>query len=92
MIDLDTLIIRSDAVVSAPMGEDVAMMDMESGKYFVMAEVAANIWERLVEPVRPAVLCEVLTELYDVSPEQCRAEVLAFLETAHARGLVRIVA
>ena len=66
------------------MGEEVAMLDMESGKYFVLAEVAASIWERLSEPVRPA-------DLYEVSLEQCRAEVLAFLENAHAKGLVRIV-
>ncbi len=92
MIGLDTLLIRSDAVVSAPMGEDVAMMDMDSGKYFVLADVAASIWERLSEPVRPAVLCEALTEVYDVPMEQCRADVLAFLENAHAKGLVRIVA
>ncbi len=92
MIGLDTLLIRSDAVVSAPMGEEVAMMDMESGKYFVLAEVAASIWERLSEPVRPAVLCEALAEVYDVPMERCRAEVLAFLENAHDKGLVRIVA
>ena len=73
------------------MGEEVAMLDMESGKYFVLAEVAASIWERLSEPVRPAVLCAALTDLYEVSLEQCRAEVLAFLENAHAKGLVRIV-
>jgi hypothetical protein len=73
------------------MGEEVAMLDMESGKYFVLAEVAASIWERLSEPVRPAALCAALTELYEVSLEQCRAEVLAFLENAHAKGLVRIV-
>lgn len=92
MIDLETLLVRSDAVVSAPMGEEVAMMDMDTGKYFVMADVAASIWDRLSEPVRPAALCDTLTNLYEVSPEQCRAEVLAFLETAHAKGLVRIVA
>lgn len=92
MIELDTLVVRSDAVVSAPMGEDVAMMDMESGTYFVLAEVAASIWQRLSEPVRPAVLCAALTEIYDVPLDQCRADVLAFLKNAHARGLVRIVA
>ncbi len=67
------------------------MLDMESGKYFVLAEVAVSIWERLSEPVRPAALCAALTDLYEVSLEQCRAEVLAFLENAHAKGLVRIV-
>lgn len=91
MIELDTLLGRSDAVVSAAMGDEVAMMDMESGKYFVLAEVAASIWERLSQPVRPSALCSALTDVYDVAPEQCLTEVLAFLENAHTKGLVRIV-
>lgn len=91
MIDLGTLLVRSDGVVSAPMGDGMAMMDRESGEYFVLTEVAASIWERLAAPVLPSTLCAALADSYDVSPEQCRSEVLAFLESAHAKGLIRLV-
>jgi hypothetical protein len=91
VIDLDTLLVRSDGVVSAPMGDGMAMMDLESGQYFVLTEVAAEIWDRLAEPVPVSALCAALAGVYDVSPEQCRDEVLSFLETTHAKGLIRVV-
>lgn len=89
MITLETRVVRNDALVSAPMGSDVAMMDMDTGKYFVLHEVAAFLWERLAEPATPAELCAALTLRYDVTPERCQAEVLPFLQSAHDKGLLR---
>ena len=91
MITPDTPLVRNDSLVSAPMGSDVAMMDMESGKYFVLQEVAAFIWERLVQPATAAELCAALVQRYDVTAERCRAEVLPFLQNAHDKGLLRRV-
>jgi hypothetical protein len=91
MISPDTVLVRNETLVSAPMGSDVAMMDMDSGKYFVLHEVAAFVWERLAEPSTAAELCEALVGRYDVTVERCRAEVLPFLQNAHDKGLLRRV-
>ena len=90
VITSDTLLVRNEALVVAPMGEDVAMMDMGTGKYFVLHEVAAFIWERLANPATPAELCEALAQRYDVTAERCRADVLPFLQKAHDKGLLRL--
>ena len=71
------------------MGADVAMMDMDSGKYFVLHEVAAFVWEQLATPATPAELCSALVRRYDVTIERCRAEVMPFLQNAHDKGLIR---
>jgi hypothetical protein len=89
VITEETLLVRNDALVAAPMGTDVAMMDMDSGKYFVLHEVAAFIWERLASPATPAELCDALMQRYKVTAERCRADVLPFLQQAHDKGLVR---
>jgi hypothetical protein len=89
VITADTLLVRNHALVSAPMGSDVAMMDMDSGKYFVLQEVAAFVWSRLAEPSTAAELCAALVQRYDVTAERCRAEVLPFLQNAHDKGLLR---
>jgi hypothetical protein len=89
VITTDTLLVRNDALVAAPMGADVAMMDMDTGKYFVLHEVAAFIWERLASPATPAELCEALTQRYNVTAERCRADVMPFLQKAHDKGLLR---
>ena len=71
------------------MGSDVAMMDMDSGTYFVLQEVAAFVWTRLAEPSTAVELCAALVQRYDVTAERCRAEVLPFLQSAHDKGLLR---
>jgi hypothetical protein len=89
VITSDTRLVRNETLVAAPMGADVAMMDMDTGKYFVLHEVAAFIWERLASPATPAELCDALMQRYTVTAERCRADVLAFLEQAHGKGLLR---
>ena len=89
MIDFELPLVRSDRVLSAPLGEGTAILDMASEEYVVLSGVAAAIWERLSDPVSPSALCAALGEIYDVPAEQCRREVLGFLEQAHAKGLIR---
>ena len=89
MINPDTLLIRNDSLLTAPVGADTAMLDMDSGKYFVLQEVATFIWERLAQPSTAEELCSQLRERYDVSAERCQADVLAFLQKAHDKGLLR---
>lgn len=89
MITPDTLLIRNESLLTAPIGADTAMLDMDSGKYFVLQEVATFIWERLAQPSTPEELCAELRQRYEVTAERCRADVLAFLQKAHDKGLLR---
>jgi hypothetical protein len=85
----DTLLIRNESLLTAPIGADTAMLDMDSGKYFVLQEVATFIWERLAHPSTAEALCAELRRSFDVTAERCQADVLAFLQKAHDKGLLR---
>ena len=91
MISRDAVLVRTGDLVSAPMGDELAMMDMETGTYFVLDEIAAAIWEQLEQPTRVSALCSALQSRYDVSASQCEADVLPFLQNLHAKRLVRLV-
>ncbi|MBV8517043.1 MAG: PqqD family protein [Acidobacteria bacterium] len=91
MISRDAVVVRTGDLVSAPMGDELAMMDMETGTYFVLDEIAAAIWEQLEQPTRVSALCSTLENRYDVSASQCEADVLPFLQSLHAKRLVRLV-
>jgi hypothetical protein len=91
MIDRHALLERTGDLVTAPMGEDLAMMDVDSGTYYVLDHVAVFVWERLATPTSTAVLCDLLQQAYDVSPTQCEADVLPFLQKLHGKGLIRVV-
>ena len=84
------VLVRNDHHVSAPLGEALAMMDVDAGAYYVMDDVAATVWSRLAEPTKVAELLTTLQDSYDVEAERCEADVLPFLSQLHQRGLVRV--
>jgi hypothetical protein len=83
-----TIICRSDALLSNNLGDDVVMMDIELGAYYGLEGVAARIWEMTKKPVSVGVLCDNLEREYEVSREQCRAEVTQFLNDLINRKIV----
>lgn len=84
-----TVLERSADVFDAPIGERLAMMDLDRGSYFVLDEVAAFIWRRLEAPTAVRDVLAALQDEFDVDPGRCEAEVLPFLRRIEERGLVR---
>ena len=89
MITPATRVVRDPTLISASLGEEIAMLHIDSGRYYFLNEVGAAIWEHLVSPSTAADLCEALTSRYDVPRAQCEAEVLALLGTLLERQLIR---
>ena len=76
---------RTGDWLSAKVGDELVMMSAEQGHYIGLSEVGARIWELIAEPVELDELCRRLEREFDVSPETCRAEVRAFLDTLAAQ-------
>ena len=91
LINLDTLVTQADDVISAEIEDEIVMLRLESDAYYHTDDIGAEIWRRIAEPTTVRALCEQLLELYEVEPETCQADVLAFLQEAHSEGTVRIV-
>ena len=89
-LTLDTIIRRSDAMLSTNLGDDVVMMDIEQGAYYGLEAVAARIWALTEQPVSVGSLCERLVTEYQISPEQCHEEVLAFVNELVGRQIVQV--
>ena len=90
-LTLDTIVRRSDALLAADLGDDVVMMDVEQGAYYGLEAVAARIWALTEQPLSVGSLCERLVTEYQISPEQCQQEVLAFLGELLNQHVVQIV-
>lgn len=90
-ITLETSVVRSEGLVSADVGDEVVMLHLEKNAYYDTDPVGAYIWRRLTEPVRVRELRDDLLQRYEVSPETCEADVLAFLREAHREGVIRLV-
>jgi hypothetical protein len=79
---------RSDAVLSARIGQDLVLMNPASGAYCGLDTIGAEIWERLAEPILVRTLCESL--LLDYEAETCTIErdVIALLNGMAEQRLV----
>ena len=83
-----TVLSRREGLMTADMNGSAVMMDIMTGKYYNLGEVGGRIWELLEEPATLSELIGKLTAEYDVSAEQCRTDILPFLNTLLERGLL----
>ena len=84
----NTVLSRREGLMAADMNGSAVMMDIMTGKYYNLGQVGGRIWELLEEPMTVAALIKKLTEEYDVSAQQCRADTMPFLTALVQRGLL----
>lgn len=76
--------------VSSDLGEEVVILNLESGKYHGLEDVGARIWELARESRTAGDIEEALLAEYDVEPEQCWRDLTNLLHGLADRGLVEI--
>lgn len=76
----DTTIQRNESKFLAnSLGDEIVMMNMDSGDYLGINSVGSDIWNLLSKPTTIAQLIKNITAIYDVPEEQCIGEVDVFL-------------
>lgn len=82
-IDLNTVIQRNDVKFLAnKLGEEMVMMNMETGDFITMNNVGADIWTLAEQPIPVKELIQKLLSLYETTEEQCINETMQFLQTS----------
>ncbi len=80
VFSLETVVALSPAQVSAELGGEKVIVQLDSGIYYGLEEVGAFVWSLLVEKPRSvAELQAAILEEFDVEPEQCLADLRALL-------------
>lgn len=87
---MESVVVRRSDIMSGLVENELVMMDVDSGLYFSLDLIGSDIWERLVEPLRVATLCEQLCDRYAVDAVRCQREVLELLVSFLKHKLIRI--
>jgi hypothetical protein len=87
-IDLDTIVGRAEGFTTAGVRDELMMLNVEQGAYYSLDPIAAEIWGMLEQPARVQDLIVRLQQRYAVEPEQCAADVLAFLGELQQNGMI----
>ena len=89
-LSLEKRLRRSDNVLQSNLGEKSVMMDLDSGLYFGLNDVASRIWKLLEQPQTGAQLVERLVADYEIDRTACERKVLAFADELISKQLASI--
>ena len=89
-ISMKSKVIRSNDPIAEPVDDELVMADIDRGKYYGLNDIATAIWQNLENKITVEDLCRRLCESYEVTPDQCSAEVLAFLKELETKNLVLV--
>jgi hypothetical protein len=80
--------VGEDTVSTELDGEHV-LLNVSSGLYFGLSQVASCVWKNLSTSKTTAELCDLVQAEYDVSAERCLADVESLLCALLDKGLIR---
>jgi hypothetical protein len=86
----EAVVARRDEPLTATVDGELVMLDPRTGRYFAVDAVGLRVWELIEQPRSVAELCKNLEGEFDVSPEACRRDVLAFLEQLENADLLEV--
>lgn len=84
----NTVVVQTTGIVAADMDGEKVMLNIEQGKYYGLDGIGSRIWEMIESPRKVQEVVAVMLKEYDVGEKNCQQDVLAFLSTLYAQGLV----
>jgi len=91
LVELGSRYVRKEQTVAAEIDGDLVMMSLEKNAYFGLDAIGRAIYEKLDRSQSVDEICQCLAKDFDVSIEQCREDVLEFLNELLLNGLVDTV-
>jgi hypothetical protein len=87
-----TVVRAAPGLLASPVGDEVALLHLDSGRYYGLSPTAACLWPRLQQPARVAELLAWLLDNYAVDEAVARADLLDLLGNLLRAGLIEEVA
>ncbi len=91
VIGPETVLARSDEVLEAEIDGEKVMMSIEKGEYYGLDATGSEIWQLFEQPRSVAEICGEMVARYQVEPEECERDVVAFLGDLVSDGTLRLV-
>ena len=75
-LTLDDHVVVADAVVSRELDNETVLLNLDTGIYFGLDPVGANIWRLIVQHGSLARVLEAMLEEYEVEPQTLERDLL----------------
>ena len=88
IVSLDCIVRRYPEVIAAEADKDLVMINIASGSYYGVSDVAREIWEAIERPRKVCELIDDLCAIYDIDRKSCEEQTLSFLDQLSAENLL----
>lgn len=90
-LTLESVISRNESnFLANPVGEEIIILNMETGDYLGLNAVGASIWQQLQESRTVQQLINTLMTEYEIDPKTCSDETFSYLDKLAQLGLLNI--
>lgn len=89
-MDRTTTIKLIKNVEVATLNNEKAMIDFETGKYYLLKGPANDIWDMIQSDITVGEIVDKLLEVYDVKTGECEESVIEFLNQLVKGGFIQI--
>jgi hypothetical protein len=91
VLQLDSVVARSEGLVTSNLDDEVVMMSIQNGKYYGLDTIASQIWQILETPCSIRALCDLLLPQYNVERHQGEQDILAFCQQAREQNIIQVL-
>jgi hypothetical protein len=88
---MNTKYIQNKKVIQSKIGEEVVMLDMDSGFYFGLNSVASIIWSKLEIPISFEEIIDQLMNEYNIDRQTCEIDTKAFWNQLLEKDIIKLV-
>ena len=90
-LDVTSTVIRNDGIMTAPVDDEIVLLNMAGNNYISLDAIGRRIWELLESAIAVKELCRQLGLEFEATEVQICADVLPFLLELEKDGLVRVI-
>ena len=83
-----TIVVVKRGAISSQLLEESVILDVTNGRYYGLDSVGTQIWNLIQEPRTAIEISTILVDEYEVSPDRCEQDVLAFLADLASHDLI----
>lgn len=76
--------------ISSDLGGEAVILNLQSGVYFGLNQVGAEIWKMVQEPKTVQQVKNMVLEQFEVEPQQCQEDIIALLQELEKNQLVTV--
>ena len=89
-LGMSTRITAGKDVIFAELGEEISLLSIQSGFYYMLNAVAASVWRQINQPTSLTEIKIHLLEEFNVEESRCERDLMRIVEDLHSHGLIEV--